>query len=56
MQPPSTFLYAAMLDFQFSKFQIFNGRKDQEGQRASRCQISWRSVRPLLRYGDFSFF
>jgi len=45
-----------MLDFQFSKFQIFNGRKGQEGQHASRCQISWRSVKPLLRCGDFSIF
>jgi len=25
-----------------------------EGQTASLCQISWRSVKPSLRYGDFS--
>jgi len=40
-----------MLDFQFSA-----GRKGQEGQRASRCRNSWRSVKPLLRYGDISIF
>jgi len=31
-------------------------RKGQEGQTASPCQISWRSVKPLPRYGDFSIF
>jgi len=43
-------------DFQFSKFQIFNGQKGQESQCASWCQILWRSVKPLPRYGDFRFF
>jgi len=45
-----------MLDFQFSKFQIFNGWKGQEGKRASWCQISWRIEKPFTRYGDFSFY
>jgi len=44
------------LDLQFSKFQIFNGRKGQESQLASRYQTSWRSVKPLLRYGNISIF
>jgi len=56
MQAPQTFLHAVLLDFHFSKFQIFNRRQGQEGHRASRCQILWRSVKPLLRYGNFSLF
>jgi len=39
---------AAILDF--FKFRNVKGRKGQEGQYASPCQISWRSVKPLLRY------
>jgi len=33
-----------------------NSTKGQEGQTASTCQISWRSIKPLRRYGDFSIF
>jgi len=33
---------------------IFVGREAQDGQNASPCQISRRSVEPLLRYDDFS--
>jgi len=40
----------------FSKFQIFNGRKSQEGQGASVCQISSKSLELRPRYGDFSIF
>ena len=40
----------------FSKFQIFNGRKGQEGQSASVCQISSKSLELRPRYGDFSIF
>jgi len=36
------------------KIANFYGRKDQEGQCLSRCQILWRSVKPLLRYGHIS--
>ena len=49
-------LHAGVLVFQFSKFHFFIGRKGQEGQRASLCQISRRSVKPLLRYGDIPIF
>ena len=37
----------------FLKFQIFNGRDDQEGRTASSCQISSKSVKLRLRYGYF---
>jgi len=40
----------------FLKFQIFNGRKGQEGQSASVCQISSKSLQLRPRYGDFSIF
>ena len=40
----------------FLKGQNFNGRMDQEDQSASPCQTSQRSVKPLLRYGDFLIF
>jgi len=33
-----------------------NDRYGSEGQCASICQIWWRSVKPLPRYGDLSFF
>jgi len=32
----------------------FDSRNCQDGQPASSCQISWRSVKPFRRYGDFS--
>ena len=31
-----------------------DGRNGQDGQPASSCQISWWSVKPLPRYGNFS--
>jgi len=40
----------------FLNFPNFNSRNGQGGQTASPCKISWRSVKPLLRYGDFSIF
>jgi len=38
----------------FIKLQIFNGRDAQEGYTASPCQILSKSLKPRLRYGDFS--
>jgi len=35
----------------FSRCGSFNGLSVQERQTASACQILWRSVKPLLRYG-----
>jgi len=43
-------------NFDFSKFQIFNGRNGQEGETASASQISSKSVKPRQRYGYFSIF
>ena len=40
----------------FSKFQIFNSRKGQEGRSASVCLISSKSLELRPRYGDFSIF
>ena len=40
----------------FWKFQIFNGWDAQEGRSASACQISSKSLKPQLRYGDSSIF
>jgi len=40
----------------FQKFQIFNGRKCQDDQSASQCQILCRSIKLLVRYGDFFTF
>ena len=40
----------------FSKFKIFNGRRDQEGRIALACLISSKSLEPQPRYGDFSIF
>jgi len=40
----------------FSKSENFRGGKAQDVQSASSYQISRRSVKPLLRYGDFSIF
>jgi len=39
-----------------SKFGLFNSQEGQGDQRASRCQISRRSVKSLVRYGDNSIF
>jgi len=38
----------------FWKFQIFNGCDAQEGRTASVCQILSKSLKPRLRYGNFS--
>jgi len=43
----------AVMDLQNLDFYL---KKGQEDQRASWCQISWRSVKPLTRYGDISIF
>ena len=40
----------------FLKGRNFNGRWGEEGHCASSCQILRQSVKPLLRYGDFSIF
>ena len=40
----------------FLEFQIFNGRKNQEGRSASVCQISLKSLELRPRYGDFCQF
>jgi len=37
---------AAILDFLY--FLNVKGRRDQEGQYASPCQILWRLVKPLM--------
>ena len=42
--------------FGFSKFQIVNDWKGQEGRIASVCQISSKSLELRPRYGDFSIF
>ena len=44
---------AAILDF---KNFNFNGRGGLEGRTASSCQISSKSVKPRLKYGNFSIF
>jgi len=43
---------AAILEFQNLNF--FNGRNSQEGQTASRCQISSKSFKPWPRYASFN--
>jgi len=40
----------------FLKLKIFNGWDAQEGQTASQCQISSKSLKPRPRYGAFSIF
>jgi len=40
----------------FLKYPNFKGWKGQEGENASPCQISRRSVKPLLRFDYFSMF
>jgi len=34
----------------------FNGQQGCKGEHASSCKISWQSIKPLPRYGDFSIF
>jgi len=50
------FKMAAAAIFGLSKGGNFSGGKGQEGQSASPCQILRRSVKQLLKYGDFSIF
>jgi len=45
---------ATILDFQ--NVEILGGGKAQDGQSATPCQVAWRSVKPLLRYGHFLIF
>ena len=40
----------------FSKCGNFGGREAEDNKNASPCQISRRSVEPLLRHDDFSIF
>ena len=42
--------------FGFWKFRIFNGWDAREGRTASAGQILSKSLKPRLRYGDFSLF
>jgi len=42
--------------FEFLKCRNFKFQNGQKDQYASSCQISRRSVKPLLRYADFSIF
>ena len=41
---------------QFDTREIFNVWDSQEGRTASACQILSKSLKPQLRYGDFSIF
>jgi len=41
---------------EFLNFPNYSDRKRQEGQTASVYKISCRSVKQMLRYGDFSIF
>jgi len=41
---------------EFSKIRNFNGLSPVGGQSASACQISSKSVKWLLRYGDLTVF
>ena len=50
------FKMAAVRHLGFSKVENFNRRSDSEDKCASSCQISWRSVEPLRRYGQYSIF
>jgi len=40
----------------FWKFQILNGWDAQSSRTASACRILAKSLKPRLRYGDFSIF
>ena len=46
---------AAILDFGNFEF-LTDGWDAQEGRSASACQISSKSLKPRVRYGDFSIF
>jgi len=57
-------IYCDFCDFQnggcrhleFSKIRNFNGVSAVEGQYASSCQISSKSVKRLQKYGDLTVF
>jgi len=49
------FKLASILHVGFLKFKILTVDR-AEGQPVSPCQILWRLVKLLPRYGDFSFF
>jgi len=40
----------------FLNFRIFRVQNGNHGQTASLWKISWRSVKALLKYSDFSIF
>ena len=42
--------------FGFSKIRNFNGRSAVQGQYASSCQISSKSLKRLQTYGDLTVF
>jgi len=50
----SNFKMAAVRHIGFLKVQNFSGRQGYEGEHSSSCKISWQSVKPLPRYGNFS--
>jgi len=50
------FKIAAVRHLGLVKVRNFNCWHSCEGQFTSLCQISWRSVEPLWRYGNFSIF
>ena len=50
------FSMAAIGHFGLLKFNFFSGLDGEDTLFASSCQISWRSVKPLLRYHDFCDF
>ena len=54
--PIFNFQYGGRRHLGFWKFQIFNGSDAQECQTASACQILSKSLKPRLRYGEFSIF
>jgi len=50
----SIFQYGGRRHLGFYKFQIFDGRNGQEGETASVCQISAKSLEPRPRYVSFN--
>ena len=50
------FQYGGRRHLGLLNFRNFYGRNAQKGQTASSCQILWRSVKPLLRYSNFSIW
>ena len=50
------FHHVSCRHLEFSKIKNFNGLSTVEGQYASSCQISSKSVKRLHRYGDLTVF